>query len=47
MGKNIALLAPENNNEALTIPVSTLTSGLYYVTITNDTESIVTKLLVK
>jgi hypothetical protein len=47
MGKNIALLAPENNNEALTIPVNTLTSGLYYVTITNDTESIVTKLLVK
>lgn len=47
MGKNIALLAPENNNEAITIPVNTMTTGLYYVTITHDTESIVTKLLVK
>ncbi len=47
MGKNIALLAPENNNEAVTIPVNTMTTGLYYVTITHDTESIVTKLLVK
>lgn len=47
MGKNIAVLATENNTDAISIPVNTMTKGLYFVTITSGTEKVVSKLLVK